>query len=97
VTKEDPPFGQRFIDAYRRLGGSLSAFTYAEVQELKACDREALIHAVRRAQPMATYAALQRIRTAESPEQLAREVLLEQRLQANASNWGIFVLLAALH
>lgn len=88
------PFGARYLAEYRRLGGNLSAFSFAEVQELKACDREGLVRALRRAQPLTPWAAIQRIRSAESPEQLAREVSQELRAQAAAASASLWVILA---
>ncbi len=75
-------FGARFLDEYKRRGGALSSFSYAELQTIKASDREGLVHALRAAQPMTSYRALQRIREAESPEELAREVCHQMELQA---------------
>jgi hypothetical protein len=58
-------FGARFLEEWERLGGPLSAWSYAEIQELRASDREGLVRCIRAHQPLTTYAAAQRISTAE--------------------------------
>ena len=89
-------FGARFLDEYKRRGGALSSFSYAELQTIKASDREGLVQALRAAQPMTSYRALQRIREAESPEELAREVCHQMELQAAQSATSLWMLIALL-
>ena len=99
-SPSDPPgaptFGARFLEEYKRRGGALSSFSYAELQEIKGCDREGLIRALRAAQPMTSYRALQRIREAESPEELAREVCHQLELQAAQAATSLWMIIALL-
>ena len=88
----EPTFGERFLAELRRLGGSFSGFSYAEIQAIKGCDREGLVEALRAAMPLISYAALQRIRTVESPEQLARDLRQQQAAQAAAAAVGLFAM-----
>jgi hypothetical protein len=88
-------FGQRFLNESKRRGGPLSSFSYAELQAIKRCDREGLVKALRAAQPMTSFRALQRIREAESPEELAREVCHQMELQASQAV-TLWMMLAAL-
>jgi hypothetical protein len=53
----EPTFGERFLAELRRLGGSFSGFSYAEIQAIKGCDREGLVEALRAAMPLISYAA----------------------------------------
>jgi hypothetical protein len=92
----EPTFGARFLEEYKRRGGALSSFSYAELQEIKGCDREGLIRALRAAQPMTSFRALQRIRQAESPEELAREVGHQLELQAAQSATSLWMIIALL-
>jgi len=87
-------FGARFLEEWKRLGGPLSSWTYKEVQELRACEREDMAEILRRHSPMIGYAALQRIRNVESPEQLARELLF--RFQAQAANTATMWMMIAM-
>jgi len=92
----EPTFGARFLDEYERRGGALVSFSYAELQEIKGCDRDGLVRALRAAQPMTSFRALQRIRQAESPEGLAREVCHQLELQAAQSATSLWMLIALL-
>ena len=96
TTDAGPTFGQRFLDEYKSLGGSLTAFSYEEIQAFKGCDREGLVSALREAQPLISYAAIQRIRTVESPEQLARDLRQQQQIQAAATSLGLFAMFAMM-
>jgi hypothetical protein len=78
-------FGARFLEEWKRLGGPLAGWSYAEIQELRGCDQEGMARALRRNQPRADYAAIQRVRGAPSPEHLARTLLAEAQTQAQAS------------
>jgi hypothetical protein len=89
----EPTFGARFLEEWKRLGGPFSNWSYAEIQELRTLDREALVAAVVRHHPLTPRAVLQRIRTAESPEMLAREVLHQSELAAHSNFWLFFSLL----
>jgi len=91
-----PTFGLRFLDEYKRLGGGLTAFSYEEIQAFKGCDREGLVSALREAQPLISYAAIQRIRTVESPEQLARDMRQQQQVQTAAAMVGLFAMFAMI-
>jgi hypothetical protein len=94
-VQDEPTFGARFLAEYKRRGGPLSNFSYAELQAIKGCDREGLAKTLRAAQPWTSYQALQRIREAESPEELAREVCHQMELQASQAA-TLWLLLAAL-
>jgi ABC-type branched-subunit amino acid transport system substrate-binding protein len=97
APEDQRTFGQRFLDEYKRLGGSLTAWSYAEIQALKAADREGLARTLKEAQPLISYAALQRIRTVETPEQLARDVRQQQQVEAAAvGSMGMFAMFAML-
>lgn len=89
----EPTFGARFLEEWRRGGGPLSSWSYAEIQELRRCDREELAAALRRHHPLTPHAALQRIRSAESPESLARELLQQAQMAAQANFWLLLALL----
>ncbi|HVS18835.1 MAG TPA: hypothetical protein VMT18_09575 [Planctomycetota bacterium] len=89
----EPTFGARFLEEWKRLGGPLSNWSYAEIQELRTLEREAMVAAVARRHPLTPRAVLLRIRTAESPELLAREVLHQSQLAAQTSLWLILSLL----
>lgn len=84
MTSPERTFGARFLEEWKRLGGPLSNWNYEEVQELRACEREDMAEILRRHNPTIGYAALQRIRSVESPELLARELFF--RFQAQAAN-----------
>lgn len=86
-------FGARFLNEWKRLGGPLSAWNYEEIQELRGAEREGLIAALRKHQPLTSYAALQRIRSAEDPESLARDALQQAQAAANTNVWLMFALL----
>jgi hypothetical protein len=92
VTEQGATFGARFLEEWQRLGGPLSVWSYAEIQELRASDREGMAAALRRHQPLTTYAALQRIRLVESPEALAR-VLFAQAQAAQQTNFRLMLAL----
>src|SRR5688572_25246896 len=95
-AQDEPTFGARFLAEYKRRGGPLSSFSYAELQAIKGCDREGLLKALRAEQPLTSHRALQRIREAESPEELAREVCHHMELQAAqpASFWLMLAILS---
>lgn len=92
-TQSEPAFGARFLDEWKSLGGPLSRFSYDEIQELRACDREGMIESLRRHNSMVEYRTLQRIRAVESPEQLAREMFASYQVAATTSAWMMFALL----
>jgi len=89
----DPTFGARFLEEWKRLGGPLAGWTYAEIQDLRDCDREGLAQALRRRHPLTPHAALARIRGAESPESLARELLLQAQAAAQTNFWLLLLLM----
>ena len=90
-----PTYGARFLDEWKRLGGPLSAWSYREIQELRACDREGMVRALRSNGPTLEYAAIQRIRQVESPEELARQMLAlaQANAQAQAPLWMLLALM----
>lgn len=87
-------FGARFLEEWKRVGGPLSNWTYAEIQELRGCDREGMAATLRRQHPLTSHAAVVRIRNAESPEALAREMLLQAQHSAEASFWILLAMLS---
>ncbi|HEX6245627.1 MAG TPA: hypothetical protein VFZ61_32105 [Polyangiales bacterium] len=89
----EPTFGARFLAEWKRLGGPLSNWSYAEIQELRGLEREAMVEAVRRHHPLTPRAALQHIRSAESPEALAREMLVQSQMANQTSLWLLLALL----
>jgi hypothetical protein len=91
-----PTFGADFLEEWKRLGGLLSNWSYAEIQELRGLDREGLVEAVRRHHPLTTHKALQRLRSAESPEMLARDLLLLQAQAQAGAQTSIWLMLAML-
>lgn len=91
----EPTFGARFLEEWKRLGGPLSNWTWAEIQELRASDQEGVAAALRAHQPHISYAALQRVRTAESPELLARDALTRLQIAASSSA-GVWLMLSLL-
>jgi hypothetical protein len=91
---DEPTFGARFLAEYKRMGGGLVGFSYSEIQAVKACDREQLVTTLRKALPLISYAAIQRIRTVETPEQLARDLRQEQQVAAAAAPVGLFAMFA---
>lgn len=92
---DDATFGSRFLEEWKRLGGPLSAWSYAEIQEMRACDREGMVQALRRNGPMLEYAVIQRIRQVESPEELARQLwtLAQRQAQSQATVWMLLALM----
>lgn len=92
----EPTFGARFLAEYKRRGGALAGFSFAEVQEIKGCDREGLVRALRAAQPLTPYAALQCIRDAESPEELARQVCYQAELRAAQASTSLLMMFCLL-
>lgn len=93
-SASEPTFGARFLAEYKQRGGPLSAFSYAELQEIKRCDREGLVKALRAAQPMTSWAAIQRIRSIETPEELAAELWRQRQAAAASSAESVWLLLA---
>jgi len=89
----EPTFGARFLAEWKRAGGPMANWTWAEIQELRGCDREGMAAALKRHHPLTTHAALQRIRAAESPESLAREMLLQSQVAAQTSFWLLLALM----
>ncbi len=92
---DEPTFGARFLDEWKSLGGPLSRFSYAEIQELRVCDREGMIEALRRQSSMVEHRTIRRIREVESPEQLARETLSQLQTQA-AAGTSMWVLIGLI-
>ena len=93
----EPTFGARFLDEYRRLGGSLVPLEYAVLQEIRRSDREGLIRALRAAQPMSTsYATIQRIRTVATPEELALDLIRARQAAAAASGMTLIAMMTML-
>jgi hypothetical protein len=93
---DDPAatFGARFLEEWKRLGGPLSNWTYSEIQELRSCDREGMAAALKRHHPLTSHAAVVRIRTTESPEVLAREMLLQAQVSAQTGFWMLLALMS---
>jgi len=93
ANPDQPTFGARFLEEWKRRGGPMSAWSYAEIQEVRVSDREGMVRSLRTHQPLIGYAALQRIRNVESPEVLAGEMLTQAQAAANMSVWMMFALL----
>jgi len=93
TNEPEPTFGARFLAEWKRAGGPMANWTWAEIQELRGCDREGMAAALKRHHPLTTHAALQRIRAAESPESLAREMLLQAQVAAQTSFWLLLALM----
>ncbi len=73
-------FGGRFVAELQRLSGTQAFFRYKLIQDLRRSDRERMIRVLRQEMLLSTsYSAIQRIRRAESPEQLARETWEQRR------------------
>ena len=80
---DERPYGERFLDAFKRNGGSLATWDWATIQEMKRSDREGFVRVLRERMSTLPYAMIQRIR-AEEPESLARAVIDGQRAQGAA-------------
>jgi len=87
-------FGQRFLEEWKRLGGPLTGWSYAEIQEIKGCDQEGLARALRHNHSLASFAAIQRVRSAQSPEDLARELHTRSGTHTDAGPWIMLALLS---
>jgi len=72
-------WGARFLEAWRNHGGPVSCFKYAQIQELKAADREGAIKVLRR---FVTTGSFQHSRLLNdlTPEAAARELLTRLRM-----------------
>ncbi len=95
---DEPSFGARFLDEYKRLGGKMLPFEYATLQELRRADREGLIRTLRTTQnPPMSHATIQRIRSVEAPQDLARDLLrVGSAKEAAIEAGGLLALLAML-
>ncbi|HEX6886395.1 MAG TPA: hypothetical protein VF530_23670, partial [Planctomycetota bacterium] len=87
-------FGERFLEEWKRLGGPLAGWSYAELQEIKGCDQEGLAMALRRNHSLVSYAAIQRVRSAQNPEDLARELHSRSGAHTDAGPWIMLSLLS---
>jgi hypothetical protein len=76
---EQPTFGARFLEEWKRRGGPISAWSYAEIQQVRASDREGLVRNLRKHEPHNSYPALQLIRSVVSPEILAARISVCQQ------------------
>ena len=77
MADEETTFGQALYDELKRLGGGVTSnLKYADIQRLKAADREAVVDLFRGS----GYAVIQRIKE-DTPEQVA-DYLTRQALQA---------------
>lgn len=72
MSEAPATFGSLFLDELRRLGQPTGP-NYATIQRIKGMEREELLREVRRVAAL-TYAEVQRLKTIESPVELAREV-----------------------
>ncbi|MEQ1891395.1 MAG: hypothetical protein ABL998_02540 [Planctomycetota bacterium] len=84
-------FGTLFLDELRRQG-ELSGLKYATLQRIKAMERDELLTELRKACGP-TYAELQRLKTIESPVELAREVARTRTAQNQALLIALFIAL----
>ena len=87
-------FGERFLEEWKRLGGPLAGWSYAEIQEIKGCDQEGLARALLRNHSLVSYAAIQRVRSAQSPEDLARELHARSYAHTDAGPWIMLAFLS---
>lgn len=87
-------FGERFLEEWKRLGGPLAGWSYAELQEIKGCDQEGLARALRHNHALVSFAAIQRVRSAQSPEDLARELHTRAPTHPDAGPWILLALLS---
>ena len=85
-------FGGRFVDELQRVSGGTLMLRYKVIQDLRRADRERMVRVLRAAHPFLEYAVIQRIRTVETPELLAREMSAHMR----ANSQGIWIALAPL-
>lgn len=70
-------FGEQFLEELRRLIGS-NPLDYATTQRVKAMEREEIVELLRK-NAGATYADIQRLRTAEDPREMAQFLFEAQR------------------
>lgn len=75
-----PTFGASFLEHYERAGGSPAAFTFVQLQAIRAAGPRDLIDQLLRLQVVGLdHAELQTARGLDDPAQLAQVVLLKQR------------------
>lgn len=92
-SQGEATYGQRFLNAMKGMTGSSAGFNYANLQKIKAADREELIVILRQEGVSWTYAALQQIREME-PEALAQRVLVAQKQAQQNLTMGLLITLA---
>jgi len=83
----DRPFGARFLEHLRSLGGSLGSLRYADLQRIKRADRTGMIRILEQRHSLIPHALLQAIRELE-PEEVAEGLHRDRQLM-----WA-FLLLA---
>lgn len=84
-------FGERFVEEFRRAGGSTAAWAPAALESLKKADRHAFISALSKVSSDAAKSLAIAAHTAE-PETLARRaVALARRRQAADDDWLIML------
>jgi hypothetical protein len=91
-ARPEGSFGGRFVDELQRVSGGTLMLRYKVIQDLRRADRERMVRVLRAAHPLLEYAVIQRIRTVETPELLAREMNTHMRATAP----GIWIALAPL-
>ena len=87
---DEPTYGQRFLDSWKRYSGVLGAFDYATIQQLKAADREAFIGILRKRSSMLPYATIQLFRDCE-PEEAARVLFTQAQAQNQAAVLAVLI------
>ena len=92
TVRPEGSFGGRFVDELQRVSGGTLMLRYKLIQDLRRADRERMVRLLRAANPMLEYAVIQRIRTVETPEILAREMGARMRV----SSPEVWITLASL-
>ncbi|MCY3003070.1 MAG: hypothetical protein NTV21_14805 [Planctomycetota bacterium] len=75
-----PTFGEQFLEEVRKLTGA-NPLDYATTQRVKGLEREEVVELLRK-NAGATYADIQRLRTAEDPREMAQFLFDAQRRSA---------------
>lgn len=89
---DETTYGRRFLDAWKRYSGALGSFSYAEIQSMKAADREQFVQLLRARSSSLPYATIQLLRESE-PEEAAR-VLHVQAVQASQATLYALLMLS---
>jgi hypothetical protein len=88
-------FGGRFVEEWMRVTGSAAEFRFKLIQDLRRADREKTVRLLR-IHAGFSFAWQQRVRQAESPERIARELSREIVHSRNATALMPFLLFGGL-